>query len=62
MKKKTSYFSLLRKDLKKYAGAYILVVPVLLYYFVFDYKPLYGILIAFKDYSPGFQTMECRIL
>lgn len=52
MKKKTSYFSLLRKDLKKYAGAYILVVPVLLYYFVFDYKPLYGILIAFKDYSP----------
>lgn len=54
MKNKTpSYFNRLGKDLKKYAGAYVLVLPVLLYYFLFDYKPLYGIIIAFKDYSPG---------
>lgn len=43
----------LRKDLKKYAGAYLIVLPVVIYYLVFCYKPLYGIIIAFKDYSPA---------
>jgi putative aldouronate transport system permease protein len=32
---------------------YLLVVPVILFYVLFAYKPLYGALIAFKDYTPG---------
>jgi putative aldouronate transport system permease protein len=32
---------------------YLLVVPVLLFYLLFAYKPMYGALIAFKDFSPG---------
>ena len=46
-------FLRLRKDLKKYWMAYLLVTPVVLYFLIFCYKPMYGILIAFKDYSPA---------
>lgn len=41
------------KDIKKYKGAYLLVLPVLLYYLIFLYKPMYGVLIAFKNFSPA---------
>lgn len=40
-------------DLKKYRGAYLLVLPVVVYYILFCYKPMYGLIIAFKDFSPG---------
>ncbi|PNV60799.1 sugar ABC transporter permease [Clostridium sp. chh4-2] len=42
----------LKKDLKKNYGAYLLFLPVALYYLMFAYKPMYGILVAFKDYVP----------
>lgn len=45
--------SRLRKDLRLYAGAYLLVLPVVLYYLIFCYKPMYGLMIAFKDFSPA---------
>ncbi len=47
------FFNGWRKDFKKYSGAYILALPVVLYFFLFKYKPMYGLLIAFKDYRPG---------
>lgn len=40
-------------DLKKFRGAYLLVLPVVIYYILFCYKPMYGLIIAFKDFSPG---------
>jgi putative aldouronate transport system permease protein len=30
-----------------------MVLPVIAYYVIFDYGPMYGLQIAFKDYSPG---------
>ena len=45
--------SRLRKDLRLYAGAYLLVLPVVLYYLIFCYKPMYGLIIAFKNFSPA---------
>lgn len=30
---------------------YVLLLPVVLYYFIFQYYPMYGVLIAFKDFS-----------
>lgn len=42
-----------KKDLRKYAGIYVLVLPVVIYYLLFHYKPMYGLLIAFKNYRPG---------
>lgn len=52
-KNKNSFAGRLGRDLKKYKGAYLLAIPVVLYYILFCYKPMYGILIAFKDYSPA---------
>ena len=30
---------------------YIFVLPAVLYYILFKYKPIYGIILAFKDYK-----------
>ena len=39
---------------------YVLILPVILFYVLFAYKPMYGALIAFKDYRPalGFSGSE----
>jgi len=39
--------------LKKYKALYLLMVPGILYYIIFRYAPMYGIIIAFQDYSVG---------
>jgi putative aldouronate transport system permease protein len=44
-------FFLFRDELKKHAGLYILVLPAVLLVLVFAYKPMYGVIIAFKDYK-----------
>lgn len=52
-KKKKSGLRCLGRDLRKYSDAYVMAIPVVLFYLLFCYKPMYGILIAFKDYSPA---------
>lgn len=47
-----SFRAALKKDLKKNSFAYLLIVPVLLWYLVFCYAPMWGILLSFKDYKP----------
>ena len=32
---------------------YILAIPVIVYFILFSYRPMYGALIAFKDYTPS---------
>lgn len=49
--KNISWIKSLGKDLRKYSGAYVLVVPAVLYYLIFCYKPMYGALMAFQDFS-----------
>jgi len=51
--KKTSYAKRLGRDLRKYKSLYLLVIPVVIWYLVFHYKPIYGLIIAFKEYRPG---------
>ncbi|MDR2542417.1 MAG: ABC transporter permease subunit [Treponema sp.] len=43
----------LRKDMQRNWSLYLLVTPVILFYLLFAYKPMYGALIAFKDFTPG---------
>jgi len=54
---KTSYkpkrFKQLRKDIWRNKSLYLMVLPVLLFYLVFMYRPMYGAIIAFKRFSPG---------
>lgn len=39
------------KRLYRFRMLYIMLIPVMLYYLLFCYVPMYGILIAFKDYN-----------
>jgi len=44
--------SRIHKDWLKNYSLYLLVSPVLIYYIVFHYVPIYGATIAFKDFMP----------
>ncbi|MDQ0873530.1 putative aldouronate transport system permease protein [Paenibacillus sp. V4I3] len=39
-------------DIRKNKLLYVMLFPVLLYYVIFHYGPMYGAIIAFKDFSP----------
>lgn len=52
------YCKRFKKDMKRYWMAYLMVLPVIAYYIIFRYKPLYGLLIAFKDYRPTIGVWE----
>lgn len=41
----------LANDLVRNKAIYFMVLPVVLYYFIFKYLPMYGSIIAFKDFS-----------
>ena len=41
----------LRKSLKNDKYLYLLLVPFIAWYIIFQYKPMYGLLIAFQDFS-----------
>lgn len=43
--------SIIKKDLKRNWAIYLIVLPVVVYYFIFSYIPMAGILIAFEKYS-----------
>ena len=45
--------SKLATNLVRHKYAYLMVIPILLYYLIFAYIPMYGAIIAFKDYSPN---------
>ncbi|MDF2921527.1 MAG: carbohydrate transporter rane protein 1, family [Paenibacillaceae bacterium] len=50
----------LRKDFQKHKYLYVMIIPVLLYYVLFHYVPMYGAVIAFKNYqvAQGFLGSE----
>ncbi|MFC7681063.1 ABC transporter permease [Paenibacillus sp. GCM10028914] len=52
--------SIVWKQLKAHKYLYLLGLPGMIYFLVFKYAPMYGILIAFQDYSPivGFWDSE----
>ncbi len=49
----TAPWRTLASDLVRNRYIYIMALPVLLYYVIFSYVPMYGAIIAFKDFSPG---------
>lgn len=57
---KNSYFARLKIDIKRKKVEYLLFLPVLIYFIIFCYVPLYGIFMAFFDYVPalGFAGSE----
>lgn len=52
VKKKESFFYRLRQNIKKHKGLYLMILPIVIYYLVFCYYPMYGAQIAFRNYTP----------
>lgn len=48
------------RDFRKNRSLYLMVLPVLAFYIIFHYKPMYGLIMAFQDFSPrrGFSGSE----
>ena len=40
------------QDIKKYKSVYLMAVPVLLFYIIFCYVPMAGLVMAFQDFRP----------
>ena len=49
---KDSLSARIRIDFKRNYPIYVLFIPVLAFYLLFQYGPIYGLIIAFKDYYP----------
>ena len=49
--KKLSWGQLLSRDFKQNKYKYLLILPILIYLALFCYKPMYGLVIAFKNYK-----------
>ena len=41
------------REMRRNYQIYILLIPVILYFLVFKYGPMYGAIIAFMDYKPA---------
>jgi len=48
----------LKKDFRRNYVLYLMVLPVIIYYIIFCYVPMYGVIIAFLDYDPGWGILE----
>ena len=52
MRVKVRFGTKVRRNIAAHPWLYILAVPVLAYFIVFHYAPMYGVVIAFKNYKP----------
>lgn len=48
--KRTSKLDILKREWSNNKYLYIMLLPIIIYYIVFNYVPMYGIIIAFQDY------------
>lgn len=55
---KLTYGQRVAKDLKRNKYKYLIILPVIVYFIIFHYKPMYGIIIAFKKFRPSVGIME----
>lgn len=58
VKEQKSFKERLIRDLKRHKWIWIMAVPIVLYYIVFCYIPLGGVVISFMDYRPGKGILE----
>ena len=47
------YFARVRQNFMQYKLVYILSIPIIVYYIIFHYLPMFGICVAFQDYRPA---------
>ncbi len=47
-----SFWAIFKKDFIRNKFLYLMFVPIIAYFVIFHYMPMYGVLMAFQDYSP----------
>ena len=52
-------FDKFRKSLRTQRELWIISIPIILWVLLFAYYPMYGILMAFFDYTPGKEIFQC---
>lgn len=52
-KRKRHWWQLLIENIKRYPLLYLMALPVIAWYIVYQYGPMYGVIIAFKRYIPS---------
>lgn len=45
--------TIIKADFRKRKWVYLIALPIITYYIIFSYWPMYGAIIAFKNFSPG---------
>lgn len=56
LKKRIGWQRTVAKDFRRNKLLYLMILPVVLYYILFSYVPMTGIVIAFKEYKPMLGT------
>lgn len=52
-KRKINRKDIIIKDFRRNKYIYLMALPIITFYLLFHYKPMYGAIIAFKDFSPA---------
>ena len=52
------FWTRVKRDFKRNWTAYVFAIPVIAYYLIFHYKPMVGVVIAFKDFRPAIGIWE----
>lgn len=50
----------LQKIIKNYGMLYLMFIPVALYFIIFCYVPMFGVIIAFQDYNPMYGFLNSQ--
>ena len=50
--RRAEYWTKLRRDIKRDKWLYLMLLPGLIYFVIFKYLPMYGIIISFENYVP----------
>ena len=58
--KAPSQVDLIRKDWRRNKWVYFMFLPILAYYLIFKYAPMFGIVIAFENYKPALGIMGSK--
>lgn len=58
--KKRTLSHTLSRDFKLNKYKYLIILPIIIYFILFAYKPMYGLIIAFKDYRPALGIVESK--
>ncbi len=59
---KSGFLPRLKKNFIQHRSLYLISIPIVLYFVVFKYIPMFGVVIAFQDYRPGLGILGSKFV